>query len=251
MTRRAPKAEHVRSLIERDLIPLLGPADVLPAERLLAERFAVSRMTVRAALKLLEADGAVRSVPGVGTFAARPRVSKAPILSSFSEDAKARGYRPATRVIATGTVRADMAVALELGIEAGDEVHEVARVRLADDVPICVERVLLPAALLPGLLEHDLTGSLYALLAEAYGVRISRSDRRIRAVNIDREHADLLGVPHRSAALHVDQLSVDQHGRRVEHGRSLYRGDRYDFTTVTRACDAPGPPVATGAPGEV
>ncbi|PRY00950.1 GntR family transcriptional regulator [Allonocardiopsis opalescens] len=235
------KPHRVRRLLEEQLLSSLQPADVLPAERNLAERFGVSRMTIRGALKLLEDDGLVRTVPGVGTFVAAPHLSKAPILSSFSQDVRARGYLPGTRLIDTTARPADTDLALELAIEPGDEVYQLSRVRLADGVPICVERVRLPASVCAGLLDHDLEGSLYGLLAREFDVRIVRHDRRIRAVNVDPEHAELLHVHPRSAALFVEQTSYDQYDRRVESGRSVYRGDRYDFTTVTRSPTAPRP----------
>ncbi|WP_067967039.1 GntR family transcriptional regulator [Nocardiopsis trehalosi] len=240
MGRRSPKAEQVRTLIGRDLLPRLGAAGLLPPERALAARFGVSRVTVRAALRLLEADGLVRSVPGVGTLATRPSLTTTPLVSSFTDSARARGLHPAARVLRAATGRAAPGVAARLGIAAGAELYELDRLRLADGMPICVERVRLPAALVPGLLRHPLEGSLYALLSDTYGVRIVRGERRIRAVNLDRENAALLAVPPRSAALDVDQVSVDECGRGVEQGRSLYRGDRCDFTTAVRARPGPG-----------
>ena len=52
----------------------MQPGDRLPKERELAERFAVSRMTVRQALSLLADQGRVYSVRGHGTFVAQPHV---------------------------------------------------------------------------------------------------------------------------------------------------------------------------------
>ncbi|TDD95281.1 GntR family transcriptional regulator [Jiangella asiatica] len=235
MARPSVKPLEVRALIEQQFIAVMQPADVLPSERNLAELFGVSRVTVRAALKLLEEDGLLRSAPGVGTFVAAPHLSKTPVLTSFSQDVRARGWTPGSRVLERRQAVADIAVAHDLGIEPGAHYYEVRRVRLADDVPLSVEQVQLPAALVPGLLEKPLDGSLYQVLADHYGIRVSRHDRRISAVNLDAATAELLGVPERSAALYVTQQGYDQHGRRIEHGKSLYRGDRYDFSTVTYA----------------
>lgn len=235
MARRAVKPQQVRALIEERFVTGVQPADVLPSERSLAELFGVSRATVRAAIRLLELDGLLRSAPGVGTFVAAPHVSKASVLSSFSQDIRSRGWKPSSRVVDRQLAVADVAVAHALGIEPGTEYYEITRVRLADDVPLGLERVQLPAGLVPGLIDLDLTGSLYETLAEHYDIRVSRHERRISAVNLDAAHARLLDTPERSAALYVIQSGYDQHTRRVEHGRSLYRGDRYDFSTVTYA----------------
>ncbi|WP_158542760.1 GntR family transcriptional regulator [Phytoactinopolyspora halophila] len=225
----------MRDLLVKQFVATLQPADVLPSERNLAELFGVSRVTVRAALKLLEDEGVLRSAPGVGTFVAAPHVSTAPVLRSFSEEIRERGWTPGSKLMESHVDSADFVVAHDLSIEPGSRFYEITRLRLADDVPLSIERVRLPERYFPGLLEHDLEGSLYSLLAREYGVRISRHERRINAMNIDAQTAELFGVPDRAAGLYVVQSGYDQHGRKVEHGRSLYRGDRYDFSTVAYA----------------
>jgi GntR family transcriptional regulator len=235
MARPSVKPRKVRDLLVKHFMATMQPADVLPSERTLAELYEVSRATVRAALKLLEEEGLVRSAPGVGTFVAAPHLSKAPVLMSFTDEIRARGWTPSSRLIDSRLETADIGAAHDLSIEPGSKYYEITRLRLADGVPLSIERVRLPARYLPDLLDHDLTGSLYALLAEQYGVRVSRHERRISAMNMDAVSAAHFGVPERSAGLYVVQSGYDQHGRKVEHGRSLYRGDRYDFSAVAYA----------------
>jgi GntR family transcriptional regulator len=133
-------------------------------------------------------------VRGVGTFVARPRVSKGPALTSFSEDLIARGYEPSTRLIAAEEVEAETAVAVELGIPPGAKVYCIERLRLADGSPMCHEEVYLHAPRFPGLLEQDLTRSLYQVLESEYGVQLRRAHQQIRAVNVGGHRARLLGV---------------------------------------------------------
>lgn len=234
------KPERVRRLIEEQYISIDQPSAVLPSERNLAESLGVSRMTVRAGIKLLERDGLLRSIPGAGNVVIAPHMSKGTALTSFTEDARARGWVPGSRVLERSTVAADLETAAELGIQPGDEVYDIGRVRLADDAPLCVERVRLPAAYVPGLIDLDLERSLYGLLASHYDIRICRHDRHIRAINLDDANAELLDVQPRAAALYVAQLGFDQNGRPVERGRSVYRGDRYDFVTRSFTQTLPG-----------
>src|SRR5699024_1930481 len=92
----------------------------------------------------------------------------------------------------------------------------------------------------------DLDGSLYEQLESRYGVTVYRHDRRISAISVDEAHAGLLEIPVGAAALFATQIGFDRRGRRVELGRSIYRGDRFDFTTVTLPA---GPPRLLRAPG--
>lgn len=216
----------------------MSPNDMLPTERQLAERFEVSRMTVRQALNGLRADGVLRSVRGVGTFVARPRLSKAPALTSFSEDLAARGYEPSTQLLKAEEITAETHVAVDLGVPPGAQIYRVERLRLADGIPMCHEEVCLHAPRFPGLLQEDLSLSLYRLLESRYGVRLHRAKQQVRAVNVGEESARRLNVEPNSAGLHVARTSMDESGRIVERGQSLCRGDLYDFSfVVTRPGD--------------
>ena len=71
----------------------LGHRDALPSERELAERFDVSRVTVRKALRKLSDEGLLQQIQGAGTFVNRaPHVEqRLSTLTSFSEDMASRG----------------------------------------------------------------------------------------------------------------------------------------------------------------
>lgn len=244
-------AREVRDAIEARYVMGSEPSSVLPSERKLAEEFGVARATVRAALAMLREQQQIRSTPGGPPMVVDPRLTKAPQLSSFTQDALDRGWRPSSRLLESEETAADVSIARDLGIAPGSTVHRVRRLRLADSSPMAVEEVWLPAAIFPGLLDHDLTRSLYGILEAEYGVEIYRHDRRISAVTVDAEHAELLEVEPASAALFATQIGYDRRGRRVELGRSLYRGDRFDFTTVTFAARRPRAERAPSPSGHV
>lgn len=207
----------------------MDPDDVLPQERELAERFAVSRTTVRQALQSLIEEGLIYSVRGRGTFVSRGRISKGLSLTSFSDDMRARNLEPGSRLLTAEQRIAEPELAQALEIRPGDSVYYLERLRLADGFPMCFERVHLPAAPFPRLLDQDLEGSLYQLLAGRYRTVLANAEQRVSATTLNRRHADLLGVPARSPALHVSRRGIDARGRIVEYGQSLYRADRYDF----------------------
>lgn len=237
MDKRA-KHQQLRERLLVEVTTTMAPNDMLPTERKLAERFGVSRMTVRQALNGLRADGVLRSVRGVGTFVAQPRLSKAPALTSFSEDLAARGYTPSTQLIAAEEGPAATHVAVDLGVPTGARVYRIERLRLADGIPLCHEEVWLHATRFPGLLDEELTMSLYGLLESRYQVQLLRAKQQVRAVNVGEESARLLDVEPNAAGLHVARISMDQSGRTVERGQSLCRGDLYDFSfVVTRSAE--------------
>src|ERR1700743_2927563 len=93
---------------------VLGPDDALPSERDLATDFAVSRITVRKALDGLVADGLLVRRQGAGNFVSARVDKNFAMLTSFSEDMRARGRTPRSVWLkrAAGTVTPEEALAL-------------------------------------------------------------------------------------------------------------------------------------------
>jgi GntR family transcriptional regulator len=83
--------------------------------------------------------------------------------------------------------------------------------------------------MVPGLLDADLTGSLYALLAEKYRVHLDDGRQTVWAEAADEETARLLGVPAGSPLLVFRRVSSAK-GQPVEEMTSWYRGDLYQVT---------------------
>ncbi len=224
-----PKGEQLRRALEQ-LMAGLGPGALLPSERILAERFAVARMTVRRELDRLCADGLAYRVERQGTFVAEPRIVQTDSLSSFSEDIVARGMTPGGYVIAQELIEADEAVAAALERPPGQPVVLIHRVRTADEIPLAVEWVYLPADDFPRLEKAPLDDrSLYGLLRERYGVTFGEARQRASAVALSAEEARLLETDQGAPAFLFRRVTRRHTGRVIEWARSLYRGDMYEI----------------------
>ncbi|MBA0052515.1 GntR family transcriptional regulator [Streptomyces sp. AJS327] len=207
----------------------MEPHTALPTERDLAARHQVSRSTVRQALDALVEAGAVYRVHGAGTFVASTTISKSLTLTSFTEDMQARGLVPGTRLLAADERAAGRQIAEQLRLDPADPVVRLVRLRFADERPMCLETVHLPAALVPGLLDRDLARSLYRVLRRDYALRMVHAEQTWRAVALDEGSSVLLGVPTGSPAFRVSRVSTDERGRPQEATLGLYRADRYDI----------------------
>ncbi|HEU4975647.1 MAG TPA: GntR family transcriptional regulator [Baekduia sp.] len=229
LSRRSPKGEQLRSILA-DLIGALQPGDPLPSERELAERYDVARMTVRAEVTRLAAEGLVERVQGRGTFVAEPRVAQASALTSFTEDMRARGHVPGARVLAHGVVGADERVAARLALEPGEPVLRVRRVRTADGAPMAVEEAFLPAERFPGIESGDLEdASLFELLEQRFAVRFPAADQHVVAEEIAGDEAGALHVAPGRAGLRFHTTLLGDDDRPVAYAWSLFRGDRYEI----------------------
>lgn len=84
------------------------------------------------------------------------------------------------------------------------------RARTADDSPVCLEAVYLPAERVPGLLANDLTGALHELRERHYGLRRGGASQKVEAVTVIEADAGLLGLAPVAPALRVHRVSVDE-----------------------------------------
>lgn len=208
----------------------LQPGGRLPSERELTERYGVSRMTVRQAIGHLEQEGIVRRVQGKGSFVAPAKVEEALVgLTSFTEEMLRRGLTPSTRVIGLESVWSER-VAAQLSLSQHEPLYHLERLRLAGGEPMELEHLYLPAKMVPGLPEMDLTGSLYELLRRQYGLHLTNALQTLEAVVACESEADLLEVPIGSPLLAITRTAFSSTGEAVESSRALYRGDRYKFT---------------------
>lgn len=236
-----PKGVALQEILE-NWVAELEPGSPLPSERELAERFGVARMTVRAQIDRMVHRRLVYRQQGRGTFVAEPRLAHTEHLTSFTEDMRARGFRPGARLLDVGTVEASKSLAARMEVPAGIPLMRMRRVRTADGVPMAIEETHLPAQRFPGLAEQDMvSGSLYDLLEHRYSVVISEADQRVRVATLTAEQARLLETRRGVPAFRIERLTRDGTGNVIELALSLYRGDRYEVLMhARRDLSAPG-----------
>jgi DNA-binding GntR family transcriptional regulator len=206
--------------------------DLRPGQRLdnevdLADRFGLSRPTLRKAIEQLVSQGLLVRKRGVGTQVVQSTVKRPVELSSLFDDLASTGRRPATQVLSCREVPADEAVAAALGLPVGEPVVAVERLRSADGEPLAILRNWLPTSIALSaelLAEHG----LYALLRRQ-GVHLRIANQRIGAAVADAAQARLLGSRKGDPLLTMERLSYDDTGRPVELGRHSYRADSYSF----------------------
>jgi GntR family transcriptional regulator len=213
-----------------DLLAALPPGSPIPTERSLAAQFDVSRTTVRQALADLTVEGRLLRVQGKGTFAAEPKVAQRLQLSSYTEDMRAQGREPSSKLIDIVEIPAEGELTTLLGIRSGAKVLRMQRLRLADNEPMAIETTHLPLGRFRGLRKYlSPTGSLYSVLRDRFDVEMGHAEETIETALAGPHEAELLGADVGMPMLLLSRHSFDTAERPVEWVRSVYRGDRYKF----------------------
>jgi GntR family transcriptional regulator len=219
-------ADEIRALLTAGAIPVGTP---FPPERVLCERYGVSRMTLRQAYNALERDALIESHRGRGTFVAPRRLQKKQQeMRSFTEEIRSRGAVPSSRLVAFRSVMQASWDRDFFGLPENEEVYEVERVRFADGSPVALELVHIPRYLCPYLDRFDLAAqSMYRVLEENYGLKLAHSSEQISAAQPTKSQKRLLQIPPSTAVLIVRRRTYTDTETPVELAVTTYRGDLY------------------------
>ena len=168
----------------------------IPSEKELGSIYSVGRNTIRRAMSELVYEGALRTVPGVGTFVVDKRLDKtAEYLFGFTQEMQLLDKKVTSRVLEAKLIPADPFLSRRLQIQLGAEVVFLYRIRIMDKEPTAIERAYLPHELCPGILAYDFSvNSLYEILASVYDKRPDHAEQVIEASLATGEVSAKLGL---------------------------------------------------------
>jgi GntR family transcriptional regulator len=221
-------AEDIKAAIAAGEYPA---AAKLPSESELAQRYGVSRGTIRQAFAALRADGVIASRRGARRVViGGPRIQSFGELLSFSRWARAMGEVPSGRVVSLERRAGTAAEAERLAIPAGSDLYALVRVRLLSGRPVMVERAIYPdkvGILVSGL---DLTADSITERLEELGVMFTDAEHVIDAVAASTEDARLLDVRAGVPLLRERRFTTDREGHPVEWSDDRYLGSATAFS---------------------
>ncbi|WP_256104702.1 GntR family transcriptional regulator [Streptomyces sp. ODS05-4] len=209
----------------------------LPTEEQLAAHYGVSVLTMRQALKELEAEGLISRHRRRGTFIEPGARRSAPRKLLGSIDAiVAQQSGERTTVLGHGPVRVPGELAEHF--PGAGEVVAFRRLRCdgeSGEPTNWAENTVRPEVAARIDLADLERWPMTKVLRDAVGVRISRITDTVEARLADPETAELLQVPLLSPILHYTGVTYDEDGAVVDVARIRYRGDRFSFTVTVEA----------------
>jgi GntR family transcriptional regulator len=220
---RGPAHAQIESALEHAIERgRLSPGDRLPAERELAERYGVSRMTLRQALGALEQRGRLTRSKGRygGTYVAEPKLELAG-TSALSDQLRGLGVAAGARVLSAVERDAEPDEA-----PLGARVFAIERVRLANGEPVALERGAYAVDAFPGLLDQLLDGSLYELIRSRYHEVPVRAVERLEPGLARPDESEALAIDVGAPVMLVERTAYSATGRALERSHDVFRGDR-------------------------
>lgn len=203
-------------------------SDRFPGDADLVAHYGVSRHTVREAVRRLQADGLLDRRRGQGSFLTHAPIEQ-PIGKPYSlyrsVDCAREGQESIVRVL---EIRSDDLASVALGCP-GEPLLYLERLRLADGLPLAIDRSWLPAVHAQQLKSVDFRrASLCDELARLCGVRLTSGWERIRPALPEPHERELLEVGARQPAFAIERLAYAGTAA-MEWRQSLVRGDRFSF----------------------
>lgn len=206
---------------------VLKSGDQLPSEAQYQKKYKMSRVTVRNAMEELARDGYINKVQGKGSFVSYSDLIRLPVgVTSFYEDAKMQGVQLTSEVIKFDIEDISSELDKEfLETESNNKVLVLLRARKVNGVPVSLEENHLPVEL-SGLMQEDLSGSLYEILNEKYHIIPTQKGRRSIKITFANEFVSKnlqlsLGTP----VIETEMCVFDMAGEPIHTVREWVRGD--------------------------
>jgi len=214
----------------------LKPGDLFVTERMLCHEYGVSVITAKRVLDDLESEGLVIRHRGRGTFVARPRVNQSlDHFYRFTTAMTEQGFQPTWRNLSIDKGTPPSNIRNVLGLDAGEKVVQIERLRLVNGEPYFLHVSYLPHKLFPGLDREDHANvALYDLLAQKYKTIPVRCQDTFEPVLLHRRAALLLQVAPRSAGMLLERIAYSAEDVPIEVSRGVIRGDRCRLTVHLR-----------------
>jgi DNA-binding GntR family transcriptional regulator len=217
----------VRQQID-ELAAGMDPGERLPPERVLAERWSVSRVTVRFAISSLVREGRLRAEQGRGTFVQPAPIALRVKLGSFAAEVDRAHLSPATVTLdRCRDAEPPDRVRQHLGLAKGRAAVRIERLRLGDGVPLALECAWYPARLGGPLLKGDPPASLYSWL-ESIGSLPDAGEESVAAGLPRPDEARKLEIDDSMPIIRLTRRSYAS-GRPVEYGTAVLPANRYEL----------------------
>lgn len=209
----------------------LMPGQSIGSQRDLENRFNVSTVTVRKAIRLLEKEGWVVTKHGKGTYVKPVKFNENLInLQSLSQVMTASGFKPMVSVLKISKITTPSNYQLNYLDNFGPECFYVERLHSVNNKPIAFAQIYLPSSIGKNLNNEEIEDrTIYDLIENKLNIKLGEAEQLIEACPADKKIAELLKVSQGYPLLKAERVSFDVNGLPIEYIVFFYKYDEYSF----------------------
>jgi GntR family transcriptional regulator len=235
-SRETPRYLQVAAELRAEILSgKFAARDQFPTESELTQRYAVSRFTVREALRRLQSEGLIARKRGSGTVVQPAAARGGTLHQPLSNVGEILQYARDTKVTyeRAGRGLLPRVVAEQIGDDSAGEwtVFRGVRLHEGDALPIAVTDAYFHASLDAAIDQLDLSaGTLFSQIELLAGVSVGRVTQDIQALSAPTEVANALGIKRGAAVLRIMRCYLDAKGQVFEISVSHHPGDRFAYS---------------------
>lgn len=226
-----PKYKIIKEEIVEDILSgVYAPGDMIPKQSEYAEKYGVSRLTVRKAIDDLVMKGILETKKGKGTtvqeITAKANCYRRSL--GLSSNVSSSKERVSSKLIHLDEGVADKALAKHLQIKEGSNVILIERLRYINDVCVALQKSYIPRKLVGNIdfvAENLDENSLYHVLQTKAGIVLSYVDERFRAIRADEEVSGYFNVEVGDPILYVCRTTYNMKQEPIEYCKSYESSD--------------------------
>ncbi|MFB1081582.1 GntR family transcriptional regulator [Jeotgalibacillus sp. JSM ZJ347] len=205
----------------------------IETEQELAEKFSVSRVTVRQATNNLVARGYLSRSQGSGTYVSSQRVvGRSTAAKSFTEEMKEMGKETQTDIIEFKIIPANKEIAAKLQIANDSPIYFIKRLRRADGVPMMLETSYMSVSDYPDLSYENISTSKYKYIEEVKNQTIDHSHHVVVPIMPTEELIDHFRCNPDEPLLKILNTTYLSSGKVLDYSDMILNSNDYQYQSI-------------------
>ncbi len=225
--------EIAKELEEKILNNTYKKNERLPAERILAEEYNVTRVTIRNAIEHLVLKGFLEKKVGSGNYVKKNTLNlNISEQLSFSEKSHFLKQTPRTDVIEFREISGDAKLMEIFNCDSNEVFFFIKRVRYLDNTPVNLENTYLPKSLFPNLTKDIMKGSKYDFVEKTLSIK--ESYNKITPILPNEELSQLFNLTSCEPIFYKTSIGISKKDIPFEYSELYFNPNIYEFTFTSK-----------------
>lgn len=235
MNNNSPLYKQIAEKIKKDIIVNKYKKDeAIPSENKLAEKYQVSRVTIRQAIELLVIEDILYKIQGSGTYVKTRKIEQDIYqLKSFTEEMIQLNQEPKNQILDFRMEEPNDKVKETLQLKNGEKVFFIRRLRSADDEPLILEETYMPVSLFPDLSMEVMNHSKYKYV-ESKGHIIKERQGEIFPLSPNDQLKEILKLDENELILSMNLWAYFDNNTIFEYTVLYFRSKKYTFKFTSK-----------------